>query len=85
MKVRFLTDYQGQHTGPHFYLAGQVADVVESAALRLIADHRAELVEDAADYETMSMAELREIAMRVGADTARSKVEMIHNIREMTK
>jgi hypothetical protein len=20
MKVRFLTDYQGQHTGPHFYL-----------------------------------------------------------------
>lgn len=85
MKVRFLTDYQGQYTGPHFYLAGHVADVVESAALRLIADKRAESVEDVADYETMSMAELREIAVRVGADTARSKVDIIHNIREMTR
>jgi len=34
-------DYQGQYSGPHFYLAGMTVEVVESAALRLIADGRA--------------------------------------------
>jgi hypothetical protein len=74
MKVRFLQDYQGQHTGPHFYLAGQVADVDDSAAARLIADNRAVAVGgpvgNEPDYAAMTVAELRDIAGERGISTS---------------
>ena len=44
MKVRFLQDYQGQHTGPHFYRAGQVVELDDATASRLVTDKRAQPV-----------------------------------------
>lgn len=45
MKVRFLMDYQGQYSGPHFYQVGQVVELLDSTAALLIADGRAVEIE----------------------------------------
>ena len=96
MEVRFLQDYQGQHTGPHFYQAGQVVELKDSAALALIRDGRAEevviwpppeaepqvIIEPPDPMEAMTMTELRQLAEDIGALTARSKADIIANIRQ---
>ena len=75
MKVRFLQDYQGQHTGPHFYQAGQVADLDDSVASRLIADKRAEVA--AQDYSKYTVGMLRDELGRRGLSTKGNKPTMI--------
>jgi hypothetical protein len=41
MRLRFLQDYQGQWTGPHFYRAGEVYDLDDATARLLVGDGRA--------------------------------------------
>lgn len=41
MQVRFLQDYQGQLTGPHFYRAGMEYDLDNQTARLLVGDGRA--------------------------------------------
>ena len=45
MLVRFLVDYRGVLTGEIFYEAGTEVDIESNSAMRLIADKRAEMVE----------------------------------------
>ena len=45
MKIKFLQDFQGVETQGVFYRLGQVVDIDNGLAPRLIADKRAELVE----------------------------------------
>lgn len=52
MLVRFLQDYQGQHTGPHFFLAGEEAELDDYASSHLIADGRAVEVKAAPKVQT---------------------------------
>ena len=41
MRLRFLQDYQGQWTGPHFYRCGEVYDLDDATARLLVGDGRA--------------------------------------------
>ncbi len=45
MRVRFTHDYQGKGTGPHFYKAGDEAEVEAADAQWLIDRQHAEAVE----------------------------------------
>jgi hypothetical protein len=45
-KVKFIQDFQGVETGGVFYTKGQVVSFDFSVAARLIADKRAELIEE---------------------------------------
>lgn len=42
MRVRFLQDYQGKLTGPHFCRTGEVWDLDDRAAEALVLEGRAE-------------------------------------------
>lgn len=53
MQVRFTQDYQGQWTGPHFYLAGVVYDLDSTTAHLLIDDGRAVAIEPPAIVEPL--------------------------------
>jgi len=44
MRVRFLQDYQGKLTGPHFYRVGEVYELDQATAETLVAEGRAEVV-----------------------------------------
>lgn len=44
MVVKFLRDYRGKETGEKFYQAGEVLELDNAAALRLIEWHAAEEV-----------------------------------------
>lgn len=44
MRVRFLQDYQGKLTGPHFYRVGEVRDLEDGVAQALVLERRAEPV-----------------------------------------
>ena len=41
MQLRFLQDYQGQWTGPHFYRCGEAYDLDDATARLLVGDGRA--------------------------------------------
>jgi hypothetical protein len=53
MQVRFTQDYQGQWTGPHFYLCGQEYDLDNVTAHLLIDDGRAVEVKPPAPIEPL--------------------------------
>jgi hypothetical protein len=46
MKILFLQDFQGVETGNIFYQRGQIVVLDNGVATRLIADKRAELIEE---------------------------------------
>jgi hypothetical protein len=46
MKILFLQDFQGVETGGKFYERGQVVVLDDSVAARLVADKRAEALEE---------------------------------------
>jgi len=83
MKVRFLQDYQGQYTGPHFYVAGQVVDLDESTASRLIADNRAVAVkrEVERDYSKLTVVMLRDLLSRRGLSTHGNKAALVERLK----
>lgn len=47
MRVRFLVDYRGHLTDEQFYVAGDEVEFPDEVAEQLIADGRAEVVEQA--------------------------------------
>lgn len=47
MKVIFITDFQGVETNEMFFRRGDVAELDDDTAARLITDKRAEAVPDA--------------------------------------
>lgn len=46
MKILFIQDFQGVETGGRFYQRGQIVDLEYSVAARLVADKRAEVIEE---------------------------------------
>jgi len=46
MKILFLQDFQGVETGNVFYQRGQIVQLDDGVAARLVADKRAELIEE---------------------------------------
>jgi len=67
-KVKFLVDYRGVLTNEEYYLAGEVANLENGAAARLVDDGRAvhvempEFTESPAELEKLSRAQLRQMA-----------------------
>lgn len=52
MKIKFLHDFRGRETGEQYYTAGQVVEIDDQTAARLIADKRAEEVKDEQPEQT---------------------------------
>ncbi len=48
MKIKMLTDFRGRETNERYYQAGQVVEIDDDIAARLIADNRAEAEQDQA-------------------------------------
>ena len=84
VEVRFLQDYQGQYSGPHFYRAGQVVEVDASTAALLIADGRAVGVPDAAhpaiNYKKMTTKQLRSELLDRGLAISGNKSELVERL-----
>ena len=51
MKIKMLSDFRGRETNEQYYQAGQVADLPDDVAARLVADKRAEYAQEPAQEQ----------------------------------
>jgi hypothetical protein len=89
MRVRFVQDACNVHTGNSRYKAGDFFDVREDYARALIGaglaiDTSAPISkpELESDLESMTVAQLRQLATELDAPTPKRKADLISSIRE---
>lgn len=79
-EVKFIQDYRGVLTDETFYKAGTVAQLPEQKAIALVAAGRAEYVAESIDYESWTVADLRDKLKSMGLSPSGNKAELISRI-----